>query len=120
MNQTVLIVEDDLGLQETLEAILDYEGYTVCIAGDGLEALQKLEAVTPSVILLDLMMPRMDGFAFLEALEVRGLRHAFPIILLTADSRAAQKAEVAGADGFLAKPFTIDALLEAIERLRPA
>ncbi len=117
MNPTVLIVDDDKGVQETLEAILEFEGYDVLLAGDGLEALQRLDEMTPQLILLDIMMPRMDGFAFAEALEARGLRPAVPIIVLTADGRAKQKAAQARAESYLPKPFEVSNLLDEVERL---
>ncbi|HYN87372.1 MAG TPA: response regulator, partial [Ardenticatenaceae bacterium] len=74
MNAKVLVVEDDVGLQETLAAVLEFEGYEVLIARDGIEALEVLGNGIPGLILLDLMMPRMDGFAFVKELQLRGLR----------------------------------------------
>lgn len=117
MSGTVLVVDDDPGLQEALEAILQLEGYQVATARDGLDALEQLDNALPSLILLDLMMPRMDGFTFARELERRGLRQQVPIIVLTADGRAQQKAAQVGADGALAKPFDIVALLDEVARL---
>ena len=109
-----MVVDDDEGLQETLQAILEAENYEVVIAGDGLIALDKLTAVTPALILLDLMMPRMDGFTFAQELEHRGLRSSIPIVVLTADSRGRQKASQLGADDYIDKPFDVLDLLEKI------
>jgi two-component system chemotaxis response regulator CheY len=117
VERTVLVVDDDKGLQESLQSLLEMEGYTVAIAGDGLEALQKLGNFNPSVILLDLMMPRMNGFEFIQELQLRGHRAKVPIIILTADGRARQKAAQVGAEGYLAKPFDILALLEEMDRV---
>ncbi len=117
MSETVLVVDDDPGLQEALEAILQLEGYDVTTAGDGEDALAKLDNSLPALILLDLMMPRMDGFTFARELERRGLRTQVPIIVLTADGRAEQKASQIGADGALAKPFDIGTLLDEVARL---
>ena len=113
----VLVVDDDLGLQETLQATLESEGYAVTIAADGVEALEKLASLTPAVIVLDLMMPRMDGYAFAHELEKRGLRPAIPIMVLTADSRARHKVQTVNPDAFLAKPFDIAELLDNVARL---
>jgi len=113
----VLVVDDDKGLQESLQALLEMEGYAVAVAGDGLEALQKLEDSQPAVILLDLMMPRMNGHEFLEELQRRGRRPAIPIIVLTADGHAKQKATQLRAEGYVAKPFDITALLNEIDRV---
>jgi CheY-like chemotaxis protein len=117
LNPTVLVVDDDLGVQETLEAILEFEGYNVMVAGDGLEALKRLDEQVPALIVLDIMMPRMDGFAFALALEERGLRPEVPILVLTADGRAQQKAERARAESYLHKPFEVTDLLDKVEQL---
>ena len=122
MSPTVLVVDDDQGLQETLEAMLTLEGYRVVVASDGQEALDKLgdgqsDGGLPHVILLDVVMPRMDGYAFAEELERRGLRSRLPIVLLTADARAEEKAARVGAEAFVEKPFEIDELLEKVALL---
>lgn len=116
-NGIVLVVEDDQGLRETLEDLLRGEGYSVLLARDGLDALEKLDSSMPSVILLDLMMPRLDGFGFAAELDRRGLRPMLPIIVLTADGSARKKAERIGAEGHLAKPFDIPELLDEVARL---
>jgi CheY-like chemotaxis protein len=117
LSKKVLVVDDDTSLQETLEAILDYEGYEVTVARDGLEALAMLDETMPRLILLDLMMPRMDGYAFAEELALRGLRPRIPILILTADGRAEQKARQVAAEGYLEKPFDVMSLLDEVNRL---
>lgn len=117
MSKHILVVDDDPGLQETLQATLESEGYAVTIAADGLDALEKLQSLTPAVIVLDLMMPRMDGYAFAHELEKRGLRPGTPIMVLTADSRARHKVQGVKPDAFLAKPFEINELLDEVARL---
>jgi two-component system, chemotaxis family, chemotaxis protein CheY len=117
LSKKVLVVDDDTSLQETLEAILDFEGYEVTVARDGLEALARLDETMPQLILLDLMMPRMDGYAFAEELAQRGLRPRIPILILTADGRADQKAQRVGAEGYLEKPFDVMTLLDKVSRL---
>lgn len=117
LSNSVLVVDDDPGLQEALEAILELEGYDVRTARDGLDALEQVQAGLPDLIVLDLMMPRMDGYAFARELEERGLRSQVPIIVLTADGRADYKARQIGADGGLAKPFDIEAFLGEVARL---
>jgi CheY-like chemotaxis protein len=114
LSKLILVVDDDEGLQETLQAVLEGEDYEVVIAGDGLAALEKLATVMPALILLDLMMPRMDGFTFALELERRGLRSSIPIIVLTADSRGKQKANQLGANNYIDKPFDIPDLLDKI------
>jgi CheY-like chemotaxis protein len=89
----------------------------VIVARDGVDALERLDNVAPALILLDLMMPRMDGYAFADALRQRGLRPAIPIVVVTADGRAEQKAAQIQAEGYLAKPFSMPELLDVLDRL---
>jgi two-component system, chemotaxis family, chemotaxis protein CheY len=120
LDRTVLVVEDDPALQETLEELLKTEGYAVTVAKDGLDALTKLGDSPPAVILLDVMMPRMDGYAFADELQRRGLHPGIPILILTADGRAKQKAERIGAVGYLEKPFNLVDLLQQVARFASA
>ncbi len=117
MNRTILVVDDDPFIQLTVSSILEDEGYRVVSAGDGLEGLAKVAEVQPAAILLDITMPRMDGYGFAAELARRGLREGMPIIVLTADGRAAEKAARVGADGYLAKPFTLLTLLAEVARV---
>jgi two-component system, OmpR family, response regulator MprA len=115
--QRILVVDDDPGIRETVEGVLDLEGYEVVLASDGIQALEKIDLQPPSLIILDMMMPRMDGFTLATELERRGLRPILPIIVLTADNRAPQKAAQIGAEGYLEKPFTITGMLDEISRV---
>ena len=117
MADRVLVVDDDVGLQETLEAVLGLGGYEVELASDGAEALEKLSAQRPAVILLDWAMPAMDGPTFAAALRERGLHPGIPILILTADGHASQKAAQVGAEGYMTKPFEMQALLGEVARL---
>lgn len=119
-SNTILVVDDDAGIRQTLADLLEEEGYSVATAVDGIDALDQVLATPPRLILLDISMPRMDGFAFTRELELRGLRAATQVIVMTADARAPQKAELAGAEAFLAKPFDIPELLQQVERLLPS
>ena len=116
----MLVVDDDVGLQETLEAVLSYEGYDVMRARDGVDALAQIAQRPPEVIVLDWAMPRMDGPSFVAALARQGLRPRIPILVLTADGRALQKAAQINAEACMAKPFDIDALLAEVARLLAA
>ncbi len=118
-HELVLVVDDDPDILDAICDILDGEGYRVARARHGLEALDQIERERPSVILLDLMMPVMDGLAFAHALQAReGERGGpsdagIPIVVISADGNP-QKAAAIGARGFLAKPFDIDALLTQV------
>jgi CheY-like chemotaxis protein len=113
MAPLVLVVDDDPDILEAICDILDSEGYRVTRARHGAEALERLQAERPSLILLDLMMPVMDGLAFANALRERRLDPEIPIVVISADGNP-QKAASIGARGFLAKPFDIEALLSHV------
>jgi two-component system alkaline phosphatase synthesis response regulator PhoP len=111
----VLIVEDNADLAAGIEYNLQLEGYDVRIAADGRVAIELTEAFSPDVILLDLMLPALDGYQVLQVLRGRGVRT--PVIILSAKSEEADK--VRGfrldADQYVTKPFGV---LELIERIR--
>ncbi len=109
----VLVVDDDPDILDAICDILDGEGYRVARARHGIEALDQIAQERPSVILLDLMMPVMDGLAFAQALRSHDALGAIPIVVISADGNP-QKAAAVGARGFLAKPFDIDALLTQV------
>jgi len=114
----VLVVDDDPDILEAVCDILEGEGYRVARARNGREALVRVDEERPLLILLDLMMPVMDGPAFAQALHRRE-DHEIPIVVISADGDP-QKAAALGARGFLAKPFDIDALLAEVASLAPA
>ena len=111
MSKRVLVVDDDEDMQELLQAALEIEDYEVVTAEDGVDALQKLDAGLPDLILLDLMMPRMDGYTFAEELGKRRLPSPIPIIVLSADVNAGQRVQQMGAESYITKPFDLMDLL---------
>lgn len=117
--KTVFLIEDDLDLRESLRDLLEMEGYGVEQASDGVDALEKLKVrgSMPDLILLDWMMPRMDGAQFCVAKRPFPAIDAVPIVLLTADGRLNEKVNQIGAAMGIAKPVDVDVLLNAIERL---
>ena len=114
----ILIVEDNDDTRRALAMLLSLEGYSVATAEDGLSGLRVLLEQRPSLVLLDLTMPRMDGWEFRE--EQRSLPDAslaaVPVIVLTALSDAGRHARDLGAVGFIQKPIEFTALLEAVRR----
>jgi two-component system chemotaxis response regulator CheY len=112
----VLVVDDDPDILDAICDILEGEGYRVARARHGVEALQRVEQETPAIILLDLMMPVMDGLAFAQALRQRQVSPHIPIVVISADGNP-QKAAAVGAQGYLAKPFDIDALLSQVSHM---
>lgn len=118
IRQDVLVVDDEPELREALQDLLEFEGYGVQCAQDGAEALDHInKGVKPRLIILDLMMPRMNGYEFMAELERRDLRRGIPILVLTADSSARARATHIGADVGIAKPFDATVLLEEVARL---
>jgi two-component system chemotaxis response regulator CheY len=104
VNTTVLVVEDDRDSRELLGEMLALSGYRPLLAADGFEALRVLARERPCVILLDLMMPRMDGCAFREAqLAIDALR-TIPVVVVSADPNAERKARDIEAAACLCKP----------------
>jgi two-component system cell cycle response regulator len=104
---TVLIVDDEPVGRDTLEALLVTKGYELAFAGDGLEALEKARALMPDLVLLDVMMPDMDGFEVCRRLRADPLLAEVPVIMVTAlDDRASRLEGIeVGADDFLTKPY---------------
>jgi DNA-binding response OmpR family regulator len=109
----VLVVDDQEAIRDTLQTALDDEGFNVECASNGREALDILERWKPCVILLDLMMPVMDGWAFCE--EQRRSGDQTPVVLLSASGGLDAQAEALCAAGFIPKPFDIDHVVSAIE-----
>ena len=111
----ILVVEDDEAILRSVEQILTDEGYAVALAFNGRDALEQVRVSAPRLILLDMKMPVMDGWAFAAAYRQLPGPHA-PIVALTAahDSRA-RAAEIAAA-GYIAKPFDLDKLLDLVRR----
>jgi CheY-like chemotaxis protein len=113
----VMVVEDDYAIRETLRELLEDEGYHVTPASNGAEALARLRAdEAPQLILLDLMMPVMDGWEFRRAMEKDPKLSGIPVVLLSADNALAQKACAMHVQGYLTKPFELDQLLTTVER----
>jgi len=118
--EPILVVDDDPAIRTTIADILGLEGYAVETAANGAEALDAVARQYPSVIVLDMRMPVMDGWTFARELEARAIR--LPIIVITAAQNARHWAEEIRADAYLPKPFDLNDLLETVERLgaRPA
>lgn len=113
----ILVVEDDDTLRETLAEVVADEGYEVRTASDGQAALRALESWTPDLILLDVMMPRMDGFAFRERQRHLPRAAEIKVFVLSAARDVEEAARRLTADAWLAKPFALADVLGTIRRL---
>src|SRR5438270_618895 len=114
--KTILIVDDDRELVEGLRAVLERQGYHVMQAHDGHQGKQMIYNHRPSLVILDMMMPRMGGYPVLE--HFRGKADAPPIIMITANEGSRHKAyaEYLGVIDYIRKPFAMERLLEAVQK----
>jgi DNA-binding response OmpR family regulator len=116
------VVEDEVDLAWVEQFNLETEGYEARVAGEGTEALEAIEDFTPHVLLLDVMLPRLDGWSVLERIQElpEGRRPQVIVVSAAAGDQARERAEQLGAGWFLAKPFDMDDLLrlvnEALQR----
>ena len=113
----VLVVDDEPALRDALESSLAFEGYEVATASDGVEALDAIAENKPDLVLLDIMMPRMDGLTAVRRLRSRG--DNVPVLMLTARDAVGDRVTGldVGADDYLAKPFELDELLARVRAL---
>ena len=116
-NQHVLVVEDDRAVRESLRRSLEFNGYRVSTAADGAEALAGISGIAPDAVVMDVMMPRLDGLETTKALRKVG--NNVPILVLTARDAVGDRVEGldAGADDYLTKPFALEELLARLRAL---
>ena len=110
---SVLIVEDDPNIRELLQLYLEKDGYAVTLACDGGQGLDKFRAIQPDLVLLDVMMPVMDGWAVCRAIRAEG---STPVIMLTAKSQTDDKVQglKTGADDYITKPFRVPEVIARV------
>src|SRR6267143_2754797 len=115
--ERILIIEDELPMRTALADVLQAEGYRVLSAADGQSGLQRALVEKPDLILLDVMMPKLDGYAVCE--ELRRLSNSVPILMLTAKGQVEDRVTGldAGADDYLVKPFATEELLARVRAL---
>jgi DNA-binding response OmpR family regulator len=126
MTEKILVVDDDPDMRDAITIILESQGYEIVIAQDGVEALANLKAEMPDLMMLDLLMPKMDGFAVLKELQdARWAKYReIPILILSSvreeasrrryELETALKLEV---DDYVEKPIAPDILLERVQKL---
>jgi two-component system, OmpR family, response regulator MprA len=113
----VLVVDDDRAVRESLRRSLEFNGYEVALAADGAEALAGIAGTGPDAVVMDVMMPRLDGIETTRALRSAG--NDIPILVLTARDSVGDRVEGldAGADDYLTKPFALEELLARLRAL---
>jgi two-component system response regulator MprA len=113
----ILVVDDDPAVRESLRRSLEFNGYAVALAGDGAEALASIGQSPPDALVIDVMMPRLDGLEATRALRAAG--NDLPVLVLTARDSVGDRVEGldAGADDYLTKPFALEELLARLRAL---
>ena len=117
----VLVVDDDPGVRQVVRANLEAEGYSVREAGSAAEGLAALEEEAPDLLLLDVMMPEVDGWEMLRQVQERFGVGAIPVIVFSGkiEERAVKDAAARGARGFLGKPFDVQQLVDQAKQIAP-
>ena len=117
--RTILVADDEPNIVLALEHLLEHNGYRVLVARDGREALESVGRFVPDLVLLDVMLPLVDGFDVCEAIRAAPAWHRVRVIMLTAKGRETEvrKGLALGADAYLTKPFSIKELLAEIARV---
>jgi DNA-binding response OmpR family regulator len=122
MATRVLITEDEPNIAESLTFILNREGYDVSTVLDGEAALQRLRSDPPDIMILDVMLPKLNGFEVLKLVKADPTLKALPVMILTAKGQAHDRrmAEEIGASAFITKPFSNRDIIEQVGRLARA
>jgi CheY-like chemotaxis protein len=115
--RTILVVDDEFGLSEVLTEVLGDAGYHVLTAIHGRQALERIAETRPDVILLDFMMPVLNGAGTLAALAADPSHREIPVILMSSLPETTIAEQASGYVVFLRKPFRVAALLQAIDRV---
>jgi two-component system, OmpR family, response regulator MprA len=113
----ILVVDDDRAVRDSLRRSLEFNGYEVALANDGVEALARINGLSPDALIVDVMMPRLDGIETTKALRAAG--NDLPILVLTARDSVNDRVDGldAGADDYLAKPFALEELLARLRAM---
>jgi excisionase family DNA binding protein len=117
----ILLVDDDEKVRELVRVNLEFEGYTVREAGGADEGLAAIEDARPDLILLDVMMPQVDGWEMLRRIQERHGVGAIPVVMFSGkvDERLQTEAEERGAQGFVGKPFDLQQLIDQTKQIVP-
>ena len=116
-SKRVLVVDDDDAIRNVVAQTLEFEGYEVTTATNGRQALDAVRANQPDAVVIDLMMPVMSGWEFLEACHKEELCDGTPVLIMSAYRNLDQAAPGLAANACIAKPFDLNLLIDAVERL---
>ncbi|MDZ5461096.1 response regulator [Azohydromonas lata] len=113
----ILVVDDELSNAEVLALILHEEGFQVTVAGDGRQALERIDEAAPELLITDYMMPGMNGMELARAVRQLPQYRNVPVLLMSGAAASTLSTHAKSFDAFLRKPFDIEALLKAVELL---
>ncbi|MEJ5995079.1 response regulator [Pedobacter sp. Du54] len=113
----ILVCDDDKGISEMLQMLLDDEGFTVSVEISSVNLLKRMENEKPDLLLLDIWMPVLSGDQILKRMKASASFSQIPVLMYSASTEGQKIADASGADGFIAKPFDLDELLEMIEKM---
>ncbi|MGH3354530.1 MAG: response regulator [Nocardioidaceae bacterium] len=118
----VLVVDDSAVIRELISVNLELEGFEVCTAEDGQDALDRVEEIQPDLITLDVVMPRMDGFETVARLRAQASTRDIPVVMVSAAAQEADldRGRALGVNAYITKPFQPDLLVEVIRDLTGA
>ncbi|MFA9475012.1 MAG: response regulator transcription factor [Filomicrobium sp.] len=119
MAKTVLIVDDESYIVKSLSFVMKNAGFDTGSAGDGEEALKKVDEMVPDLVILDVMMPKLDGFEVCKAIRANPAWSSIKIIMLTAKGRDTEREKglALGADDYLTKPFSTRDILKRVQEM---
>ncbi|WP_420643444.1 response regulator [Candidatus Leptofilum sp.] len=119
MKQSILLVDDEPNLRVLLRHMLETGNFEVVEAEDGLDALDKLNGMTPDLMILDVMMPELDGVSLCKQLRASSEFAKLPIVMLSGKTQyqAVQEGLAAGANRYLCKPITVNELIETVQEV---
>ncbi len=117
-NRQILLVEDDFYAAETLKFALEAKGHKVALATNGRDALTMVNNVLPQLIILDIMMPKMDGYHFCRLLKFDARFKHIPVIIVSSKIQDADRelGLACGGDEYIAKPYDLDMLINTVEK----
>jgi two-component system alkaline phosphatase synthesis response regulator PhoP len=119
-SRTIVCIEDEPGVIELIRLILERRGFKVVGAVSGVEGLEAVRQVKPSLVLLDLMMPGMDGWEVYRRMKADAIMKTIPVIIVTAKAEGIDEVlakHIAKVDDYIKKPFSLQELMQAIERV---
>lgn len=111
----IIIIDDDVDLVELLKTRLELQGYSVCFAYDGEEGMSKIQLEKPDLIILDVMLPKKDGYTIFREIKYKDDLKNIPIIVLTAKDKMEEMFAMEGLRQFVVKPFSSDELIRKVK-----